>query len=161
MAFFEPTPALEQLFLSNTDISGMKQGIKVVYFWQSDCPCDQFVKPHFLLMSDRYSKYTIAPVNFYLAALDSDFIEGELSMLLRLPEVLLEQVKEEVKATPSVGVWNANNELIYYGPHSLGYMCNDDSSLVKKVLDLLLSGQEFAPLAVVGDGCFCVFHDHE
>ena len=52
MALFEVTEPLQQLFKS-VDGGRYKEGIKVVYFWQEMCPCDEYIKPHFLLMQKK------------------------------------------------------------------------------------------------------------
>jgi hypothetical protein len=61
-----------------------------------------------------------------------------------------------VKATPSVGIWDENGQLVYFGPHSVGYVCNNDTSVVKKMLDALLTKQAVSAAGVMGDGCFCL-----
>ena len=170
VAFFESTTQLQQLFLDerqelNEQLNkqqneqdtkqGAKQGImRVVYFWQNNCPCDQFTKPHFLLLIKQY-QHLASHIVFYLAPVDDSAVSEDLQNVEQLPAKLLDRVREDVKATPSVGIWNTKGELVYFGPHSLGYVCNNDTSLVKKVLDALLNKQTVSASTVMGDGCFC------
>ncbi len=155
-AFFEPTPALESLFLQKLK-TDTEPSLKVVYFWQADCACDEFVKPHFLLMTRKYQQQTVLNVDVYIAPLDGELVQArqEGLQLPVLPADLLSTVIDDVKATPSVGIWDQHGQLVYYGPHSIGYVCHNDSSLVKKVVDALLANQPFSALSVMGDGCFC------
>jgi hypothetical protein len=60
-----------------------------------------------------------------------------------------------VSHTPSVAIWAENNELTYYGPHNLGYVCNAETSFVKKVIDSLLQNIYSKNTNIVGKGCFC------
>lgn len=158
MAFFEVTEELQQLYQRFPPEQAAPSSIKVVYFWQNLCPCDEFVKPHFLLMQKYYQQHFPQRVSFYLAPLhanDSEQKTPDLRELPELPSEMIDRVRHSVKATPAVAVWDEKGELTYYGPHSLGYICNDETSFVKKVVDRLLSGEDFQPLDVVGDGCFC------
>ena len=162
VAFFESTTELQQLFLNDEQVDhhlGSKQEsmpdtIRVVYFWQNNCPCDQFTKPHFLLLISQY-RHIASNIVFYLAPVDNSSATHDLQDVKQLPKALLDRVRDDVKATPSVGIWDAKGELVYFGPHSLGYVCNNDTSFVKKVLDALLNKQTVSAAGVMGDGCFC------
>ena len=174
VAFFESTTQLQQLFLDDGhelnyqpsdqlnelyNEQGAKHGTKqdtmrVVYFWQNHCPCDQFTKPHFLLLINQY-RHLASNIVFYLAPIDNSAVSHDLQDVEQLTAKLLDRVREDVKATPSVGIWDSNGQLVYFGPHSLGYVCNNDTSFVKKVLDALLSKQTVSSGGVMGDGCFC------
>jgi len=162
VAFFESTTQLQQLFLEEgqeLNEQGAKHSTKqdtmrVVYFWQNHCPCDQFTKPHFLLLINQY-RHLASNIVFYLAPIDNSAVSHDLQDVEQLPAKLLDRVREDVKATPSVGIWDSNGQLVYFGPHSLGYVCNNDTSFVKKVLDALLNKQTVSSGGVMGDGCFC------
>jgi len=158
-AFFEPAAALESLFLQKVK-SDIEPSLKVVYFWQANCPCDEFVMPHFLLMTRKYQQQQVLNVDVYVASIDGELAQArqEGLQLPALPANLLNTVIDDVKATPSVGIWDQYGKLVYYGPHSIGYVCHNDSSLVKKVVDALLVNQPFSALSVMGDGCFCPAH---
>jgi hypothetical protein len=153
VAFFESTVQLQQLFLD--DVQAEKTTtIRVVYFWQNHCPCDHFTKPHFLLLINQYQQLA-SNVKFYFASIDNSSASADLEGIDRLPDSLLNRVRGDVKATPSVGIWDSNGQLVYFGPHSLGYICNNDTSFVKKVVDALLNKQTVSAAGVMGDGCFC------
>jgi len=162
VAFFESTTQLQQLFIDeerelnerDTKHHAKKDTMRVVYFWQNNCPCDQFTKPHFLLLIDHYQRLA-SNIDFYLAPVDNSDATQDLQDVKQLPRELLDRVRADVKATPSVGIWDGDGQLVYFGPHSLGYVCNNDTSFVKKVLDALLNKQTVSASTVMGDGCFC------
>lgn len=170
VAFFESTPQLQQLFLNDVQAARDKKNdinnktesetntpqntMRVVYFWQKNCPCDQLTKPHFLLLMQEYQHLAKA-IKFYLAPIDNSAASQDLQTIERLPDDLLDRVRADVKATPSVGIWDGNGQLVYFGPHSLGYVCNNETSFVKKVVDALVNRQNISAAGVMGDGCFC------
>ena len=151
--FFETSARLEQLFLPVAK-QDEKPTMRVVYFWQNHCPCDQFTKPHFLLMMKQYQQ-SAQQVDFYMASLDDAALSHDLQNMNVLPNQLMDSIREDVKATPAVGVWNDKGELVYFGPHSLGYICNNDTSFVEKALDALFNSQTVSAADIFGDGCFC------
>lgn len=167
--FFEPSEKLAKLFVSNPQYFVLNQqasnkafgstinaldkkgmAINVVYFWQDDCPCDQFTQPHFALLANEYRQ-----VNFYLASINGEVRASQWPSVKVLPAALVDTVREDIQATPAVGIWDARGQLVYFGPHSLGYICNNDTSFVKKVVDALLNKQSVSASSVLGDGCFC------
>jgi hypothetical protein len=162
VAFFESTTQLQQLFFDegqelneqHNEQDTKQDTMRVVYFWQNHCPCDQFTKPHFLLLLNQY-RHLASNIVFYLAPVDNSSVTHEVKDVQQLPKALLDRVRADVKATPSVGIWDSNGQLVYFGPHSLGYVCNNDTSLVKKVLDALLNKQTVSSGGVMGEGCFC------
>lgn len=68
---------------------------------------------------------------------------------------LTELFRPFVSHTPAVAIWSKDNELTYFGPHNLGYVCNADTSFVKKVIDSLLQNIHSKNTNIVGKGCFC------
>jgi hypothetical protein len=151
--FFETSASIEQLFL-NDATQDEKPTIRVVYFWQNHCPCDQLTKPHFLLMMDQYPQ-AMQQVDFYMASVDDETLHHDLQGINVLSDQLMNVIKKDIKATPAVGIWNEYGDLVYFGPHSLGYICNNDTSFIKKVLDALLNQQLVSASRILGDGCFC------
>lgn len=153
VVFFEKSEALESLFVTTGEQS-QPMPITVVYFWQANCPCDGGVLPHFYTLM---SKFSSAKVRFLLANLgDGDEL---IPQVPRLPDEPLALVEDEVQYTPSVGVWNQQGEMVYFGPHSLGYVCNARTSFLQKVLENINEGASSANLNTLGDGCFCARQD--
>jgi len=162
MVFFEPSISMRRLFLNQAFDKELTEdnvkGIRVVYFYQHHCACDQLVKTHFLQLKEAYRQGKLA-VSFYMAVLDDRPIDGDLSAITMFPPAALEAIRADVQATPSVAIWNSENELVYFGPHSPTDVCNDDSSLIKKVVDALLSGKPFNALSIVDSSCYCSIND--
>ncbi|MGS2716706.1 DUF6436 domain-containing protein [Eionea flava] len=167
--FFEASEKLETLFLSNNThlltsqrdssnafdreintLDKEEAAIKVVYFWQDDCPCDQFTQPHFALLANEYRQ-----VVFYLASINGEVRASQWPSVKIFPTAWVDIVRSDIQATPAVGIWDASGQLVYFGPHSLGYICNNDTSFVKKIIDALLNQQSVSASSVLGDGCFC------
>ncbi len=154
IAFFENANALDDIFQDYWSLSSAEggRGIRVVYFWQAYCPCDASVLAHYTEMKLEYSNKEI---QFFLADLSSIPENYSLPLDKLIDDKFVQSLKSIVTHTPSVAIWDANNKLSYYGPHSLGFVCNAETSFVKKVVDTLLDGVSSANVNVIGEGCFC------
>ncbi len=158
IAFFDQSAGIEQVYKTIEWPEHQKNNIRIIYFWQAYCPCDATVIPHF---KELYKEHGNNNVDFYLADLSpiklqnnnqpsyerpfSHVLDGDISNLFR----------PFVSHAPSVAIWDQNNELTYYGPHNLGFVCNADTSFVKKVVDSLLQNIYSKNTNIVGDSCFC------
>lgn len=158
VAFFDQSAGVEQVYQSIEWPEHQKNNIRIIYFWQAYCPCDATVIPHF---KELYKEHADNNVDFYLADLSplelqnnkqlsyerpfSNVLHGDISNLFR----------PFVSHAPSVAIWDKNNELTYYGPHNLGFVCNADTSFVKKVVDSLLQNIYSKNTNIVGNSCFC------
>lgn len=158
IAFFDQSAGIEQVYKTIEWPEHQKNNIRIIYFWQAYCPCDATVIPHF---KELYKEHGDNNVDFYLADLSpiklqnnnqpsyerpfSHVLDGDISNLFR----------PFVSHAPSVAIWDQNNELTYYGPHNLGFVCNADTSFVKKVVDSLLQNIYSKNTNIVGDSCFC------
>lgn len=151
-ALFEADESLERLFLpQDSEQFSDNHRIKVVYFWQSNCPCDATVITHYKeLMADYGSN-----ADFLMADLSPTPRDDKLSEFALLTANKLSEVRASVSHTPSVGVWDENGKLTYFGPHNLGFVCNAKTSFLINVLDALLRGTQSKNTNTVGDGCFC------
>ena len=169
IAFFDQSTDIEKVYSAIKWPDNQKNKIRVIYFWQVYCPCDATVMPHF---KELYKEHARDPIEFYLAdlsTLSSSHVSSSsvnLSATASLPkydrpfdhilnEELTDLFRPFVSHTPAVAIWNEHNELTYYGPHSLGYVCNAESSFVKKVIDSLLQNIHSKNTNIVGNGCFC------
>lgn len=147
-AVFEADVELENLFLP---VNTARARIKVVYFWQSNCPCDATVINHYQELMSAYGD----TADFMMADLSPVPRDDKLNQFKRLDADSIAQVRASVSHTPSVGVWNEQGQLSYFGPHNLGFVCNAKSSFLIKVLDSLLRDDNAKNINTVGDGCFC------
>ncbi|MFT6969421.1 MAG: hypothetical protein ACJA1S_002156 [Cellvibrionaceae bacterium] len=168
IAFFDQSTDIEKVYASIKWPDQQKNKIRVIYFWQAYCPCDATVMPHF---KELYKAHTKDAVEFYLADISTAALSSSGESLINLPAAssskrnqpfdnLLSQeltnlFRPFVSHTPSVAIWSQNNELTYYGPHNLGYVCNAETSFVKKIIDSLLQNIYSKNTNIVGKGCFC------
>lgn len=169
IAFFDQSTDIEKVYSAIKWPENQKNKIRVIYFWQAYCPCDATVMPHF---KELYKEHARDAIEFYLADLSSISSSPVTSSSINLSttasspkydrpfdhilnEELTNLFMPFVSHTPAVAIWNENNELTYYGPHSLGYVCNAESSFVKKVIDSLLQNIHSKNTNIVGKGCFC------
>ena len=154
LALFENATAVDEAFQSVKSLAEQagSETIRVIYFWQAYCPCNAPVLSHYNAMQREYSDKGI---RFLLADL-SPAAEGYSVPFDKLVDNSFAQtLKSIVTYTPSVAIWDANNNLSYYGPHSLGFVCNAETSFVKKVIDTLLTGVSSVNVNTLGEGCFC------
>lgn len=169
IAFFDQSTEIEKAFASIKWPDKQKDKIRVIYFWQAYCPCDATVMPHF---NELYKAHAKDAIEFYLADISPVALPTSGESLINLTAAvsssernlpfdnllskeLTNLFRPFVSHTPSVAIWSKNNELTYYGPHSLGYVCNAETSFVKKVIDSLLQNIYSKNTNIVGKGCFC------
>lgn len=145
VVFFSDTDELESLYANSSSDT------TVVYFWDSECPCNAGVLPHFNTLVKNHST---KGVRFLLA----DVSESQSSTRPDIPlleAAKLEQVKATITHTPSTAIWNDQGELVYYGAHNLGYICNAETSFIQQVLNGIFNKQTISALNTMGEGCFC------
>jgi hypothetical protein len=169
IAFFDQSTGIEEVYSAIKWPDNQNNKIRVIYFWQAYCPCDATVMPHF---KELYKEHAKDSIDFYLSDLSSIGLSPVALSSINLSttasstkydrpfdhilnEGVTDRFRPFVSHTPAVAIWNENNELTYYGPHSLGYVCNTESSFVKKVIDSLLQNIHSKNTNIVGDGCFC------
>jgi hypothetical protein len=126
--------------------------IRIVYFWQAYCPCDASVLPHYQQMIKQYADQ---PVEFLFVDLTEIDKPYSTPFEQSLNHHLISQLKSVITHTPSVAIWNGDLQLAYYGPHSLGAICNAETSFVNKAIDSLLNGINSANTNTLAEGCFC------
>jgi hypothetical protein len=85
VVFFESTTELKRLFLVDTQ-ADKQRTMRVVCFWQKNCPCDQFTKPHFLLLINQY-RHLSHNIIFYLAPVDNSEASHDLLDVEQLPTI--------------------------------------------------------------------------
>jgi len=138
----------------NKALKKNSNNLSVVYIWKRYCPCNLGVNTHY---STLFNDFLGRGVDFYIADLSGQnqsdvgvMPEGDV-LKKSVSEVLL----NIVKYSPAVAILNEKNELLYYGPHSLDFVCNADTSIVRKVVSSLQDGIFSKNTNVIGKGCFC------
>jgi thiol-disulfide isomerase/thioredoxin len=149
VVFFEDTAVLETLLLEPAGTDTIKP-ITVVYLWQSNCPCNASVLPHFYTLMDKYAD---KPVQFFLANMSP--LVDPMPLIPRWQQNMIDALRPVVTHTPAVAIWDNQGQLTYYGAHNLGYVCNADTSFIEKILAALFNNIDAVNLNTMGDGCFC------
>jgi len=156
IAFFDQSAGIERVYKTIEWPEHKKNNIRIIYFWQAYCPCDATVLPHF---EELYKEHGDNNVDFYLADLSPLETNEQPSYERPFSNILDNNVsnlfRPFVSHAPSVAIWDQNNELTYYGPHNLGFVCNAETSFVKKVVDSLLQNIYSKNINIIGDSCFC------
>lgn len=132
------------------------KGQKVIQFWQPDCLCNQFARPHalsaqVLSVEMNIPHITLVPLRFAdqiqkLQSLNPD------TRIVAVDTALLSHVPN----APSLMIENNLGELHYFGPLGFGAFCSQAStSIIDRQLSSLQkpNGQPF--FNVIGQGCFC------
>ncbi|MGH1440744.1 MAG: DUF6436 domain-containing protein [Cellvibrionaceae bacterium] len=136
------------------------KNLSVVYIWERYCPCNWGVNSHYSSLFDEYSSNDI---DFYVADLSahhSDIKKTTAPKGRVLSKGASKALLAEVQYVPAIAVMSENNELLYYGPHSLGFVCNAETSIVSKVISSLKEGVFSKNTNVIGEGCFCAIDNH-
>ena len=61
----------------------------------------------------------------------------------------------ELPASPAVGIWDRNGELVYIGPYSEGAVCSSDNSFVEPIVEAVLAGRTVRATHSLAVACFC------
>ena len=157
VALFDNAEALQAAFHQTNFFDRAKYNqnkVRVVYFWQAYCPCDATVLPHY---RDMIKKYSDQAVDFFFVDLSKNNTSHSLPLdrNRQLGSDIAGELRGLVPYTPSVAIWDKEGTLSYYGPHNLGFVCNAQTSFVKKVIDSLFDGSISRNINTLGEGCFC------
>ncbi len=126
--------------------------IRVVHFWDPDCPCHEETDAH---LNYLMGMYRFAHIAFYSVQRPgtsgqlAPFLQGRLQPLPALAGM------ETLPASPAIAIWDRSGRLAYAGPYSEGLVCNSATSFVEPVLDALVRGRPVQAGGVVAQGCYC------
>lgn len=109
---------------------------------QSSCGCERFVELY-------HQSFERGAAGDSLQVATLDFDKTELDSESR---ALLQRL---IPATPSVVLFNASGEVVYFGPYHQEGICNADNSYLEPVLNALRQGQQLSVLNTLVFGCFC------
>lgn len=145
-----------------------KSAIRVIQFWQPDCLCNRFARPHAIATQHTSKSLAIE----HLTLIPSSH-KGQLTHLQSLnPDTRLITLDKSLMnswpASPSVFVEGPLNTVQYFGPLGFGAFCSQASTgiienqllILDKGLTKQLSNTQQAPSSsgfynVIGKGCFC------
>lgn len=125
--------------------------VRFVHFWDPACPCNVGNQQHLTELLDTYGERGVA---FHVV--QKPGTRGELPPPLRALRPLdgLSGL-EQLPASPAVGIWDRNGELVYLGPYSEGAVCNSDNSFVEPILEAVLAGRPVKAANTLAVACFC------
>ena len=134
-------------------LAGATGRIRLVHFWDPDCTsCNRETSAH---LSYLISMYQRANIDFY--SIRKPGTEGQLPPFLQGKLQPLDAIEgmERIPASPSVAIWDAQGQLAYAGPYSVGMVCTSANSFVEPIIDNLIDGQPVEPFGMLVVGCYC------
>ncbi|KWR83860.1 MULTISPECIES: DUF6436 domain-containing protein [Pseudomonas] len=125
--------------------------IRVVHFWDPECPCNVANQQHLASLIKRFEPQG---VDFY--AYRKPGTQGRLASelwgLKPLPEF---PSPPPIAASPSVAVWDRDGKLAYFGPYSEGATCTSANSFIEPVIQALIEGRQVKSPSTLATGCYC------
>jgi len=131
------------------------KAIRVVHFWDPKCPCNEEPDSH---LRDLISLHNTSNIKFYRVQKPGS--TGDIAHFLRDVMQPIDKVKgmELLPASPSLIVWDEEDNLAYAGPYSEGVTCNSNNSFVEPVLEALVLGRKISVPGTIAVGCYCDWH---
>lgn len=124
--------------------------IRLVHFWDPNCPCNTGNQQHLAELMRNYAP----DVAFY--AVQKPASQGKLPKPLQALTPLTDFPGAlSIPSTPAVGIWNQQGELAYFGPYSAGLSCNSSNSFIEPVLIALRERRPVTVDNTLAVGCFC------
>ena len=167
VVFFEGGKFNNQLSALVKTGADNKDRITLVHFWDPDCSCNRFNEPHVKELIEIYAKQNIqfvivarvaesAQTNEVLARARMTFNHPAVINIISGRDLQL----DAMPSTPAVAVMNNQQNLVYFGPYSVGAVCNvKNGAFVEKTLEDMSKGQARKQLNVLATGCFCSWGD--
>ena len=163
VVFFEGDKFNQQLVSMVKTIRATKNKTTLVHFWDSECSCNRFNEPHVKELIDKYAQQDIQFVIVTRAvelARKKQVLE-KAKIVFNHPAVISVISEDDINldsmpSTPSVAVINGKQSLMYFGPYSVGAVCNvKNGAFVEKILESMFKGIPKKQLNVLATGCFC------
>ena len=167
IAFYQPQ-SINRYLLPYLEQADLKQDQKLtqelaqkptnqqtlLHFWRPDCLCNRVSQRHFTTLIREYTAAELRIVIIAHPNSDDESIEklielnGDRFVVIRAQDDLL-----NLPSSPALAIYDANNELSYFGPYGFGAFCNvrEDGFLSSIIDDPKSKGFT----NVIGDGCFC------
>lgn len=150
---FSDTPVLfDALDLAAPKQFKQSDSIKIVHFWQSNCPCNAFNKSHLERILQNFKGEKIELFVASQGDLPKNWIAHPYTQLDQASHTALYQL---IPSSPGLAIWSKNNQLSYFGPYSVGPICTEENSFISLILQELIDGQQPKMTTVLGNGCFC------
>lgn len=125
--------------------------VRFVHFWDPGCPCNVGNQQHLQQLLERFAGQ---PVAFYEVRKPGSHgrLPGPLAALKPLEGLV---GADQLPASPAVGIWDQQGELVYIGPYSEGAVCSSDNSFVEPILEAVLAGRRVRATHSLAVACFC------
>ncbi len=125
--------------------------VRFVHFWDPGCPCNVGNQQH---LQELLQRFAGQPVEFYEVRKPGS--QGRLPQPLAALKPLEGLIgAEQLPASPAVGIWDQQGELVYIGPYSEGAVCSSDNSFVEPILEAVLAGRKVRATHSLAVACFC------
>lgn len=128
------------------------------HFWRPDCLCNRVSQRHFARLINQYSPGQLRIVVIAHPDSSDEAIEeiktlnGDRFIVLRADNTLL-----NLPSSPSLAIYDAGQELSYFGPYGFGALCNvREDGFLASIID---NPKASSFTNVIGDGCFCSWKD--
>lgn len=163
VVFFQGNKFQDQLAHLVKNIGGLQQKTTLVHFWDSECSCNRFNEPHVKALIEKYAQQNI---QFIVVARITDE-ESRKEILERAKQIFNQPAVisviadddfnlDSMPSMPAVAVLSKQQKLMYFGPYSVGAVCNaKNGAFVEKSLDGIIKGTAKKQLNVLATGCFC------
>ena len=163
VVFFEGDKFNHQIVNMVKNIGAAQKKTTLVHFWDSECSCNRFNEPHVKELIEKYAQQNI---QFVIVAKSVELARKEhvltkAKMIFNHPAVIGVISEDDINldnmpSTPSVAVLNGKQNLMYFGPYSVGAVCNTkNGAFVEKILESMFKGMPKKQLNVLATGCFC------
>lgn len=167
VVFFEGSRFDAQLGALGKAVTHNKDQIIMVHFWDPECSCNRFNEPHVKELIEKYSQQNI---QFVIVARVAEVVQtsevlARAKKTFNHPAVIKiisgqDLQLDAMPSTPAVAVMNGKQNLVYFGPYSVGAVCNvKNGAFVEKTLEQMSEGQVKKQLNVLASGCFCSWND--
>ena len=129
---------------------------KVIQFWQPDCLCNQFARPH-ALSAQMASKEQNLP---HITLVPARFAEQLDTLKALNPETTILAVDTgllpHIPNAPSLVIEKNDGDIHYFGPLGFGAFCGQAStSVIDRQINSLALDNAQPFFNVIGQGCFC------
>lgn len=128
-----------------------EQSIRLVHFWDPACPCNVGNQAHLLAIVQQF-----APQGVRFYSVKRAGRRGQLPAVFSAVKPLEEEHNwAPIPASPAVAIWNAQGDLVYFGPYTEGANCNVTRGFVEPILEATLAGRSVQATHQLAVACFC------
>lgn len=129
--------------------------VRFVHFWDPGCPCNVGNQQH---LEELLKRFAGQAVTFHEVRKPGS--TGRLPPALQAVQPLSGlSGADQLPASPAVGIWDQQGQLVYIGPYSEGAVCSSANSFVEPILEAVLAGRKVRATHSLAVACFCDWRD--